>query len=243
MSASGTSKLDSLGDSLEELEGELNSLEDQGRIESDILSYVDEIETLIPEIEQEFRDLQDYSSDVAELAQEYEDHILELRDQLEESNNDGVEEDILDMYLERIEGLLDEYLSDIDQPTQTGFNGLYKSPIIYVGTDSRETTQDPELDRDRYKSPKINVGSAFATQPTNSAIDASRIPNSWDDYSLGGDLSDCEFSGEPEFESPEKYLQSRGLDVNSEQPDPNVSIDITYNGASKEDSAFLNAAS
>jgi hypothetical protein len=112
-----------------------------------------------------------------------------------------------------------------------------------VGTDSRETSQEPELDWDRYKSPEINVGSASTTMPTNSAIDASRIPDSWDDYSLAGDLSDCEFSGEPEFESPEKYLQSRGVDVNSKQPDADVSIDITYNGASKEDLAFLNAAS
>jgi len=243
MSASGTSKLGSLGDSLEELEGELNSLEDQGRIESDILSYVDEIETLIPEIEEEFRDLQDYSSDVAELAQEYEDHILELRDQLEESNNYGVEEDILDSYLERIEGLLDEYLSNMDQPIQTGFNGLYKSPIINVGTDSRKTSQEPELDRDRYKSPEINVGPAFATQPTNSAVDTSRVPGNWDDYSLGGDLSDFEFSGEPEFDSPETYLESRGVGLGEGQNEGSVSVNVSYDGASDDDLAFLNAAS
>ncbi len=243
MSASGTSKLDSLGDSLEELEGELNSLEDQGRIESDILSYVDEMETLIPEIEEEFRDLQDYSSDVAELAQEYEDHILELRDQLEESNNDGVEEDILDSYLERIEGLLDEYLSDMDQPIQTGFNGLYKSPIINVGMNSQETGQEPESDRDRYKSPEINVGPASTTMPTNSAVDTSRVPGSWDDYSLGGDLSDFEFSGEPEFDSPETYLESRDTGLGEGQTEGSVSVNVSYGGASDDDLAFLNAAS
>ncbi|EGQ43925.1 MAG: hypothetical protein J07AB43_04010 [Candidatus Nanosalina sp. J07AB43] len=242
MSASRSSNLDSLGDSLEELEGELNSLADQSRVESDILHYVHEMESLIPEIEEEFRDLQNYSSDVAQLAQEYEDHILDLREQLNEDNNNGIEEDILDNYLERIEGLLDEYIPDIDHPSRTEFSGLYKSPVINVRTNSHGTSQISELDQGRYKSPVINVDPASYSQ-SNTGIDSSLIPDGWDEYSLGGDLSQFEFSGEPEFDSPGTYLESRGFELGEGQTDGSVSINVSYDGASEDDLAFLSSAS
>jgi hypothetical protein len=162
----------------------------------------------------------------------------------DELRGDRIDSDyLLDSMSHRFEDLLDEYLSDIDQPTQTEVIGSYKSPEISVGGDFRRTTQDSESGQIRYKSPEINVGPAFATQPTNSGVDASRVPNSWDDYSLGGDLSGFEFSGEPEFDSPETYLESRDTGLGEGQTEAGVSVNVSYDGASDDDLAFLNAAS
>ena len=173
----------------------------------------------------------------------YQEIIEDMSDRVSELEERDEEEFEIDYLLDEIESLFNENLSDVDKQTQTGFSGLYKSPIINVGKGSHRITQDSESDQNRYKSPEINVGPASTTMPTNSGVDASRVPNSWDDYSLGGDLSDFEFSGEPEFDSPETYLESRGAGLGEVQNEGSVSVNVSYDGASDDDLAFLNAAS
>jgi hypothetical protein len=214
--------------------------------------YADEVATKARRIQQKVDDVQskfDEFEEFSNTATEYmlwlEDLNSELEEKLEESGDiqHSYLEDLLDDHINRMDGLLDEYLSNMDRPTQTGFDGLYKSPIINVGTDSRETSQEPELNWDRYKSPEINVGSVPTAQSTNSAIDASRIPDSWDGYGLEDDMCDPEFSGEPVFDSPKSFVESQDINLDGEQSYDDVSIDVSYNGTNEDDLAFLNAAS
>jgi hypothetical protein len=189
----------------------------------------------------------DHSREIQDLYGQVSDDIVQVMEDLTRQRDDATDSAIESMMSETYnQGVIDGVLAGADvsgDNTENHFpNGLigdgnYKSPVINIGSDNVEQTQG------NYKSPKINVGSVPTAQPTNASIDASRIPDSWDEYSLGGGLSDFELSGEPEFDSPETYLESRDTGLGEGQTEGSVSVNVSYGGASDDDLAFLNAAS
>jgi hypothetical protein len=240
---SGDRYLRDFNENLERLRGVFEEYDSANQSLGRLNAITDDIEDVFENIITENEDLSRRLGYRKEQGKTYQEIIEDMSDKLSELEKRDEEEFEIDYLLDEIESLFNENLPDVDKQTQTGFSGLYKSPIINLGKSSHRITQDSESDQNRYKSPKINVGPAFATQPTNSGVDTSRVPGSWDDYSLGGDLSDFEFSGEPEFDSPETYLESRDTGLREVQTEGSVSVNVSYDGASHDDLAFLNAAS
>lgn len=228
---------------LERLRGVFEEYNSADRSLEQLNAVTDDIEGVFEDLVSENEELDGrlrYRKDQSEVYQEIIEDMSERIDEIEETSGEDFD---IDYLLDGLGSLFNEYLSEIDRPTRTEFSGLYKSPIINVVTSSHGTSQISELDQGRYKSPVINVESVSAAQSTSSRIDSSLIPDSWDEYSLGGGLSDPGFSGEPEFDSPGTYLESRGVELGEGQADGSVSINVSYGGAGEDDLIFLNSAS
>ena len=170
--------------------------------------------------------------------------IDDLKDQLRQNTQHALDAQMHEAYnrgyIDGVEWVFDQDTGeDVHNHFPNGIigDGNYKSPIINIGSDNVEQTQG------NYKSPEINVGSVPTAQSTNSAIDASRVPDSWDGYGLEDDMCDPEFSGEPVFDSPKSFVESQDIYLDGEQSNDNISIDVSYNGTNEDDLAFLNAAS
>lgn len=125
-------------------------------------------------------------------------------------------------YLENEADNLDGNIADLigEVSMWTGFEN-YKSPTFNFGVENPDSTGG------NYKSPTFNFGSMpdWGAGGSSSSGSNTNILDSWDDY----DWSGWEDTGDPEFDTPWDYAESRGV-TNSGTSSAGPSISIKYHG-------------
>lgn len=223
--------------------GELN--ENLGRLK-DILDEYDEIDDTLDSAKNAAENIEDIFeeavSEINELggrldmrvaqSRKKDELINEMADRIEELESDELEDLDLDYLLGEIETLLDEYISEIET-TKPAYISNYKSPTFNFGLEPSEPSYG------NFKSPTFNFGAmpSWGSGGTGRG-GGTNILDSWDDYNWEGWKDD----GEPEFDTPAEYAESRGVTSSGRSATAGSSwpsIKITYHEEEEDIGAWF----
>ena len=226
-------------DLFDRLYSNLSGLKDTEEYSEEVVERARDIEEVVSDVEESFDELKEFSDTAQEyirylegLTSDLGDRIDELEDEPgDEGDYSGIEE-LLDRHLARMDELLGEYMEDLPEPeTRVAFTN-YKSPTFNFGVEPSEPAYG------NFKSPTFNFGS----MPNRGSGTAGRgretnILDSWDDYNWEG----WEDVGEPEFDTPADYAESRGVDATSSGNTGSSwpSIKITYHEEEEDVGAWF----
>lgn len=188
-------RLTSILDEYDETEGSLDSLEAAaGNIEDIFDEAVSEINDLGGRLD--MRIAQSRKKD--EIIDEMADRI----DELESAETEDLDPEYL---LGEIESLLDEYISDTGTSAKPAYISNYKSPTFNFGVGASPQPFG------NFKSPTFNFDSMPESRHRNYRSSGrsgnTNILSGWADYNWEG----WEDIGEPEFDTPAEYAESRGV--------------------------------
>ncbi len=228
-------------DLFETLHSNISGLKDTEEYSEEVVEKARDIEEVILEVEQSFDELEEFSDTAQEYIRYLEGLTSDLGeriDELEESDGDETDyseiEDLLDNHLAWMDELLGEYMEDIPEP-ETGITFTnHKSPTFNFGVEPSEPSYG------NFKSPTFN----FAGMPSwgsggsrGTGRGFTNVLESWDDYNWEG----WEDTGEPEFDTPADYAESRGVDTSTEPSTESSwpSIKITYHQEEEDIGAWF----
>ena len=226
-------------DIFDRLHSNISGLKDTEEYSEEVVEKARSIEEVVSEVEDSFDELEEFS----ETAQDYIRYLEGLTsdlgdriDELEEGDGDGDGysgiEELLDDHLARMDEILGEYMEDLPEPeTRVAFTN-YKSPTFNFGVESSEPSYG------NFKSPTFNFGTVPSwAEGSTGRGGGTNILDSWDDYNWEG----WKDAGEPEFDTPADYAESRGVSTSSTSSTDSSwpSIKITYHEEEEDIGAWF----